>query len=433
MIASILENFNLYLNQFQEFAKINPVFGGLIGMWIIGVVSLGAKFLPRFVKNMFMRHLTVTMVVNNGDQFYYHLNKWLEKTGFGKKTRNLRVGNGLWGVDKTSISMGYGHEWLIFDGTLVFIRKNKEEKDGGMFGTQVKETVTITSLGRSQKTLRKLVEKIENEINDITKVSVYKWKDNWQLAHKQPKREFSSIFISEDNTKKLFNTIENFEKDKEFYEKNGIPRNLGILLHGPPGTGKTSLIKGLATHTKRDLCKINIKDMSDASLEDALAKSGDKSIVLIEDIDATDLGVRDLEAETKIVSSDGKALTKKGKLLGVTLSGLLNAIDGVTSGEGRILIMTTNSRSSLDPALLRKGRVDLDLEIGYLDSETFARMMKSLYPDFYFPSKMTVKYGVTGAEVQGAALENRNSPKQLLDKFTEKESSDHSANARHRN
>ena len=56
----------------------------------------------------------------------------------------------------------------------------------------------------------------------------------------------------------------------------------------------------------------------------------------------------------------------------MSLSGLLNALDGVASQEGRILIMTTNHIEKLDSALIRPGRIDLRLELNYADSELAA-------------------------------------------------------------
>jgi len=63
----------------------------------------------------------------------------------------------------------------------------------------------------------------------------------------------------------------------------------------------------------------------------------------------------------------------------ISFSGLLNAIDGVASHEGRILIMTTNHRERLDPALIRPGRVDVQIEFGFANKETIRRVFQELY------------------------------------------------------
>lgn len=65
--------------------------------------------------------------------------------------------------------------------------------------------------------------------------------------------------------------------------------------------------------------------------------------------------------------------------MSVSFSGLLNAIDGVASHEGRILIMTTNHRERLDPALIRPGRVDMQIEFGYAGRNTLGEIFRELY------------------------------------------------------
>ena len=88
--------------------------------------------------------------------------------------------------------------------------------------------------------------------------------------------------------------------------------------------------------------------MSDDRLMHRLADAPENSIVLLEDADAAFVS-RDTETETDSAFQGANRLT---------FSGLLNAIDGVTSTEGRIVFMTTNYIDRLDPALIRPGRVD---------------------------------------------------------------------------
>jgi chaperone BCS1 len=65
----------------------------------------------------------------------------------------------------------------------------------------------------------------------------------------------------------------------------------------------------------------------------------------------------------------------------VTFSGLLNALDGVRSQEGRILMMTTNHREKLDPALLRPGRADVHVELNYASVKQMKGLFKKFFPD----------------------------------------------------
>ena len=92
--------------------------------------------------------------------------------------------------------------------------------------------------------------------------------------------------------------------------------------------------------------------MDDDGLNRALNESPGSSIILLEDIDA-------LFVERHSVDRNSGGHHRGGR---VSFSGLLNALDGVRSQEGRISFMTTNHREKLDPALLRPGRADVHIE-----------------------------------------------------------------------
>lgn len=127
----------------------------------------------------------------------------------------------------------------------------------------------------------------------------------------------------------------------------GIPYRRGYLLHGAPGSGKTSFIQALAGAVGYNICLLNLAErgLTDDKLNHLLGLVPDRSFILLEDVDSA----FNRRVQT---SEDGF----KGA---VTFSGLLNALDGVASTEERIIFMTTNHYERLDPALIRPGRVDL--------------------------------------------------------------------------
>ncbi|KAF2174646.1 P-loop containing nucleoside triphosphate hydrolase protein [Zopfia rhizophila CBS 207.26] len=140
-----------------------------------------------------------------------------------------------------------------------------------------------------------------------------------------------------------------------WYASRGVPYRRGYLFHGPPGTGKSSLSFAVAGF----------------ALFSSLPQ---RCIVLLEDIDSAGL-------ERDQGSSKNK---KDGELTGgISLSGFLNAIDGVASQEGRILVMTTNFPEQLDPALIRPGRIDNQIAFTLAKKDQMREMPFSAETDKY--------------------------------------------------
>ncbi|KAH7392269.1 hypothetical protein DE146DRAFT_618331 [Phaeosphaeria sp. MPI-PUGE-AT-0046c] len=221
-----------------------------------------------------------------------------------------------------------------------------------------------------------------------------------------------------------------------FYENTGQPYRRGYLLYGPPGTGKTSVSKAIASHFNVPLVLITLKGMDDKDLMDAFGRLPYRCVVLLEDIDCAgaDVNNRDAKPVTGPGNSKGKPLlspaeleaaksalleavnkqnaidrqrliddmdnfrnelsqdfgyptkekrSKKPRIVDpnkrVSLSGLLNVIDGADAAEGRLLIMTTNCPEKLDPALLRAGRCDEKFKIDYATKVTAQLTFKRIF------------------------------------------------------
>ncbi|CAI9109351.1 OLC1v1009157C1 [Oldenlandia corymbosa var. corymbosa] len=125
--------------------------------------------------------------------------------------------------------------------------------------------------------------------------------------------------------------------------------------------------------------------MENAELKQLLIETSSKSIMVIKDIDCSlDLtGARKIKKNGKDETKDEMMKQNKRedqeKKSRVTLSGVLNFIDGIWSacGEERIIVFTTNHVKKLDPALIRRGRMDLRIEMSYCDFEAFKVLAKN--------------------------------------------------------
>merc|ERR1719399_2280026 len=143
----------------------------------------------------------------------------------------------------------------------------------------------------------------------------------------------------------------------------GLPLKLGFLLHGPPGTGKTHMVRHLAAKYDLDIDIIDLNSgrMNNNALMQAVNMAS--GILLLEDVDNVDaaIGVK-------------QGLEKDSRK--VTLDGLLNALDGVQRGASkRIIIATTNYPEKLVPSLRRRGRLGVSFEVTYPSDQVMAKLI----------------------------------------------------------
>ncbi|PYH99034.1 putative bcs1 AAA-type ATPase [Aspergillus ellipticus CBS 707.79] len=200
------------------------------------------------------------------------------------------------------------------------------------------------------------------------------------VASKKP-RELSTIILRHEQKKHIIEDVRGYldPDTRAWYEIRGIPYRRGYLLHGLPGTGKSTMCLVLASLFNLDIYTVNLCANSlDENTLTLLFQSLPKfCIVVFEDVDQAGIPKRKTgnsmrqtceDAEHDEQDSEQEADNDKQPSNGITLSAFLNIIDGLTAQEGRILIMTTNAIEKLDHALLRPGRVDLKVEFGHADA-----------------------------------------------------------------
>lgn len=168
-----------------------------------------------------------------------------------------------------------------------------------------------------------------------------------------PLRSIDSVFLKDGQLDRISDHIQTFLESEEEYLNIGLPYHTGILLHGDPGTGKTSTGTALADKFKLDVYYIPLTVIeTDEYLQDAFSNIPPRSLVVLEDVDIH-----------KSTSSRDAGSPQSG----VTMQGLLNVLDGQVAPHGVITILTTNHLEDLDDAIIRPGRVDLMEEINALD------------------------------------------------------------------
>ncbi|KAJ6447907.1 P-loop containing nucleoside triphosphate hydrolase protein [Mycena vitilis] len=216
--------------------------------------------------------------------------------------------------------------------------------------------------------------------------------NNWRHVACREKRSMNSIILDPGVKDVLVDDAKDFLQSKQWYAERGIPFRRGYLLYGAPGSGKTSFIHSVAGDLGLDVYIISLSrlGLDDSALGELVNALPERCVALMEDIDAAfTSGLNRDAAAATIESQDNNAgppppgaPAAPPTTSRLSLSGLLNALDGVGAQEGRILFATTNRYSALDAALCRPGRMDLHIEFR-LASKFQARQ---LFSRFYLPA-----------------------------------------------
>ncbi|KAH7912204.1 BCS1 N terminal-domain-containing protein [Hygrophoropsis aurantiaca] len=333
------------------------------------------------------RRMLVSLEVNNKDRAYEwfltwmahqantasktrRTNSWLRSHELSVETSVEQRSNGSTSV-LFKLVAGPGIHWFKYQGAWMQMKRERETRSMQLMSGVPWETVTLTALSRDRTLFPKLLAEARDlAMRDQEGKLIIRtaWGIEWkQFGLPRRKRPLSSVVFAEGIAQKVEHDIKAFLQRRQWYADRGIPYRRGYLLHGPPGSGKTSFIQALAGSLSYDICVLNLSErgLTDDKLNHLLSNAPERSFVLIEDVDA---------AFNKRVQT-----SEDGYQSSVTFSGFLNALDGVASGEERIIFMTTNHVERLDPALIRPGRVDLNV----LVDDASPAQAKTLFTQFY--------------------------------------------------
>uniref|UniRef100_A0ACD5XMS3 Uncharacterized protein n=1 Tax=Avena sativa TaxID=4498 RepID=A0ACD5XMS3_AVESA len=217
----------------------------------------------------------------------------------------------------------------------------------------------------------------------------YRANSCWSHVPFEHPATFDTLAMDPEQKEAIVDDLKAFQEGKEYYAKVGKAWKRGYLLYGPPGTGKSTMIAAMANFLDYDVYDLELTAVkNNTELRKLFIETTGKSIIVIEDIDCSiDLTGKRLKAK-KASANKESGEDDKPKLPGdlekdeapkVTLSGLLNFIDGLWSSCGgeRIIMFTTNHKEKLDPALIRRGRMDKHIEMSYCSFGGFKVLAKN--------------------------------------------------------
>lgn len=297
----------------------------------------------------------------------------------------------------------------------------------------------------------------------------------YSMQEFQTNRRFDNLFGPAFD--KITRRVKFFINNRKWYDAKGIPYTLGLLLSGPPGTGKTSIIKCLANETNRYIVNVHLNATTTKSQfhhlffnENLVVHTADgrteqvrvpidRRIYVLEDIDcqgnyavlerqfrdkieaqeAQERRVRETqEAERRMIAAqqgggggnhrrmvggnDGRAEEDKNAKL--TLSFILNTLDGILETPGRIVVMSANLPEKLDRALIRPGRVDIAAKLDFVVTNTIFEIV-----EYFFDRKLSSrdreriqvnhKSAMTPAEINQVCFEHRDDFERAIEVLVE--------------
>ncbi|KAL8673219.1 MAG: hypothetical protein Q9168_002371 [Polycauliona sp. 1 TL-2023] len=409
-----------------------------------------AKFIWTYAYQYFEDYCTSYICIESDDDIFTHVMDWLADQNISKSSRTLMATTGRespWdnfaGADMDPVAEPgqlsnfcnwdakvpptfqpyFGVHRFFHKGRYFEFRRQQKSVMGSSWGggsvVREDEYIKLVCIGRSTQPIKALIKEARDHYLDKGKTSTVvrrpapkdvrgRGRSQWTRVTSRPSRPIDTVVLDHEQKSQLLTDINEYLQPKTaiWYANRGIPYRRGYLLAGPPGTGKSSLAWAIAGVFGLDIYCISLVDptLTEEDLGAMFTSLARRCVVLLEDIDAAGLIKREeptanedpkdssdaakLGAEiSKAIKASQEKGTKAKEGQGISLSGLLNAIDGVASHEGRVLLLTTNFPDKLDEALIRPGRIDMTIAFTKATKSQMTELFIRMYsPDAEVPT-----------------------------------------------
>lgn len=358
--------------------------GGLL-LGLLASLGFYLKKFPVWVYNRIMRLITFHLYVDENDMFYIYFNRWL-KENYEQKLRNSQIYLSEKRVDsdnansptdkkttkkKTTYYLKPKNDSFIiwYKGTPLKVSKGQDKLESAKdFYSMIYNHYSISGFF-AKKTIQKLIDDVlaytdeEKEISSEYEIYVNSNYSDWCYTFSKKGRNVDSVVLNKKTKDSIFNGLDTFIESEEWYIERGIPYQYNMLIHGSPGSGKSSIISAIANKYLYNVYYMTLSgdQLSDTTLMLLFSRIPEHSILVMEDIDSIFRG-RENISKSKI-----------------TFSGFINSLDGIISKHNFISIMTTNHPETLDTALIRSGRIDNMVEICYPEIKEIQTYFKRFF------------------------------------------------------
>ncbi len=395
----MIELLNEYYQIFLKITRENQVVAGAVSLWGLTLVTLIFRTVPKQIFEQLKRSFIVSFTIDNTDYatenamlaMFKHIDEDV-KTWF---SRSFMVSPAFSHSGISMMSLGYGYHYFFYKGALLWVHLQTLDSSGS---EKQKKQVTLHKIGVSPQKLKMFFEsfkQIPSERADITRASPLGYLDKVSTL---PDIN-TSILALNNNVRNFIDTdLRLFLDNESWYRKRNLAYKLTTVLEGPPGTGKTSLIRAIAAELNRRVVLVNLSDIAPQGLQN-LVLTGHNSVIVIEDFDDCQAVHQreNLSATKNVTPPDPEECAGDEKTTGVSLSAFLNILDGVASLDNVVIFLTTNHINKIDPAILRDGRVDKIIHVGALQPDVIKEYAQKLFPETDFSS-------VTFPEVVGCKI-----------------------------
>jgi hypothetical protein len=377
----IQEILSLYHTTLEMLSSGDSTVKGFMTLGLMGVLGYLGRTIPQTIWAFIKRNTISSMTFTRAGSYsmdmqnYVEFMRWFSQSKWAKYDRNRRV---TFDRDNPAFGPGTGFHWFIWKGRYFWfnvVRLNSS-------GTDIeKEEFTLYTFGRTTAPFEELVE--EFRIKPCKKsIRIFApSNDGWNYQGRLRLDADETLIIDPQVEKEFFGSIDWYLANEPWYRKRGLAYKHTIVLHGPPGTGKTSLLKRAARKYKRDIHFLNLATHG-RQLVDLMGKLSPGDILVIEDFD----DVKSLHRRTgpkKMEVGELDIGDKKPEALlmdcEIQLSTFLNVLQGVVELDDIIIVLTTNHLELIDPAVYRPSRVNKLIEVLPLKDPEIKRYIDTMY------------------------------------------------------